>query len=122
MPVRRGGSEAKLPSLAKGKPRCTLALHPDDAAGLGLAAGDDAVVRGRVGCVRAPVELSDRLMRGVASLPHGWGHDAPGAQLGVAAKQPGVNANVVVDDEACDAPSGAIALNGVPVEIAPAPR
>jgi anaerobic selenocysteine-containing dehydrogenase len=107
-----------LPSLAKGKPRCTLQIHPADARRMGLAAGDDAWVSGRVGRVRAPVEITDALMPGVVSLPHGWGHDAEGARLGVAARRPGVNANRVVDDRLQDAPSGASVLNGIPVQVA----
>ena len=73
-----------LPALAKGKERCTLLVHPEDARALGLAAGGRARVRSRVGAVEVPVEISDAMMRGVVSLPHGHGHDAPGAQLSVA--------------------------------------
>jgi len=108
-----------LPSLAKGKERCTLLVHPDDARELGLAAGGRARVRSRVGAIEAPVELSDGLLRGVVSLPHGHGHDAPGAQLAVAAQRPGVNSNLLADETLIDALSGNAVLNGIPVEIAP---
>ena len=67
--------------LVKGKPRCTLHMNPLDAGRLGLADGDEAVVTSRVGHVRAPVEVTDDIRAGVVSLPHGWGHDAPGARL-----------------------------------------
>jgi anaerobic selenocysteine-containing dehydrogenase len=109
-----------LPALAKGKERCTLLIHPEDARGLGLAAGGRAHVRSRVGAVEVPVETSDAMMRGVVSLPHGHGHDAPGAQLAVAARRPGVNTNLLSDETFLDALSGNAALNGIPVEISPA--
>jgi anaerobic selenocysteine-containing dehydrogenase len=109
-----------LPALAKGKDRCTLLVHPDDAATLGLTPGSRARVRSRVGEVEAPVEISDAMMRGVVSLPHGHGHGAPGAQLAFAARQPGVNSNLLTDETFLDALSGNAVLNGIPVEIAPA--
>jgi anaerobic selenocysteine-containing dehydrogenase len=109
-----------LPALAKGKERCTLLVHPDDARALGLTAGGRARVRSRVGAVEAPVELTEDLMRGVVSLPHGHGHDAPAARLAVAAKRPGVNSNLLTDESFIDELSGNAVLNGIPVEIAPA--
>jgi anaerobic selenocysteine-containing dehydrogenase len=109
-----------LPPLAKGKDRCTLLVHPDDAATLGLTPGGRARVRSRVGEVEAPVEISDAMMRGVVSLPHGHGHGAPGARLAFAARQPGVNSNLLSDETFLDALSGNAVLNGIPVEIAPA--
>jgi anaerobic selenocysteine-containing dehydrogenase len=108
-----------LPRLATGPERCTLHVHPDDAARLGLADGEAAQVRSRTGTVHAPVEVTDRIMAGVVSLPHGWGHDAPGARLGVAAERPGVNANLLADEALVDAVSGNAVLNGIPVAVAP---
>ena len=55
--------------LVKGKPRCTAHLHPDDAAALGLADGDDAIVRSRVGEVRVPVEVTDAIRHGRREHP-----------------------------------------------------
>ena len=68
--------------LVKGKERCTLQVHPDDAARLGLVDGGQAEVASRVGTVEVPVEVTDAIRPGVVSLPHGWGHDAPGARHG----------------------------------------
>jgi anaerobic selenocysteine-containing dehydrogenase len=107
-----------LPALAKGRERCTLLVHPDDARALGLATGGRARVRSRVGEVEAPVEVSDAMMRGVVSLPHGHGHDTPGAQLAYAAQRPGVNSNLLSDETLLDALSCNAVLNGIPVEIA----
>ena len=106
--------------LVKGKERCTLHVHPDDAESLGLADGGAAEVRSRTGAVTAPVEVTDRVMPGVVSLPHGWGHDADGARLSVAAEHAGVNSNVLADTELFDPISGTAVLNGIPVEVSPA--
>ncbi len=106
-----------LPSLAKGRDRCTLQIHPDDAAARGLTGGDEALLRTRVGEIRAPVEITPDVMRGVVSLPHGFGHAGDGVALSVATRKPGANVNAVTDDAPCDAPSGASALFGGPVEV-----
>jgi anaerobic selenocysteine-containing dehydrogenase len=106
--------------LVKGKPRCTLHVHPDDAVRLGLRDGASALVRSRVGEVLAPVEVTDAVRPGVVSLPQGWGHDRPGARLRVAAARAGVNSNVLADHEALDPLSGTSVLNGIPVEVSAA--
>ncbi len=106
--------------LVKGAPRCTLQVHPDDAAVIGLTHGGAASITSRVGSVTAPVEITDSVMPGVVSLPHGWGHDAPGARLRVAAEHAGVNSNVLTDHAAMDPLSGTAVLNGIPVEVGPA--
>jgi anaerobic selenocysteine-containing dehydrogenase len=101
--------------LVKGKPRCTLQVHPDDAARLGL--DGRAKVASRAGSVVATVEVTDAVMPGVVSLPHGWGHDESGVLLSVARREPGVNVNVVSDEHAVDAVSGNAAFNGLPVTL-----
>ncbi|HPG24626.1 MAG TPA: molybdopterin-dependent oxidoreductase [Myxococcota bacterium] len=106
-----------LPSLMKGRDRCTLEIASADAARLGIATGDPVRITGRVGEVVAPAEVSDRVRPGVVCLPHGWGHDLPGTMLSVASKRPGVNANLVIDDAGVDRPSGTSILTGVPVSI-----
>jgi len=109
-----------VPALVKGRDRCTLQVHPADATRLALADGADAEVRSRAGTVSARVEVTDRVMPGVVSLPHGWGHDLPGTRMPVAAAHPGVNSNVLTDEFAIDVLSGNSVLNGIPVEIKPA--
>jgi len=108
-----------LPALVKGKPRCTLHIHPEDAARLGVADGDDARVSSSVGSIEVAVELTDAIMPGVVSIPHGWGHDAPGVRLDVARRHAGVNSNVLADESQVDPLSGNAVLNGIPVELAP---
>ena len=108
-----------LPALVKGPDRCTLQVSPADAARLGLVDGGRARVTSRTGSVEAPVEVTDDLMPGVVSLPHGWGHDVEGTRISVARAHPGVNTNAVTDDQAYDVTSGTAVLFGTPVEVAP---
>ena len=79
-----------------------------------------ARVSSRVGAIEAPVEVTDDVMPGVVSLPHGWGHDRPGIRLRVATEHPGVSVNDLTDDALVDPVSGNAALSGVPVEVTPA--
>ena len=106
-----------VPVLLKGKHGCTMQVHPDDAARLGLAEGDPALVSSRVGQVTVPVEITDGILPGVVSIPHGWGHSARGAQLRVASEHAGVNSNVLADQDLYDPVSGNAALNGIPVSV-----
>ncbi len=108
-----------LPVLVKGKPRCTLHVHPDDAERYGLIDGAPAELRSRTGSVQAEVEVTDEMMPGVVSLPHGWGHEAQGTRQAVAAAQPGANSNLLADEQLIDAVSGNAVLNGIPVQLSP---
>ncbi|MEN3222013.1 molybdopterin oxidoreductase family protein [Mycolicibacterium porcinum] len=107
-----------LPALSGGSNRCTLQIHPDDAADLGLT--DVAVIKGPGGELLAPVEVDDGMRRGVVSLPHGWGHDRGGTGQQLAASHPGANVNQLNDGTHLDPLSGTAVLNGIPVDIAPA--
>ncbi|NGO45172.1 molybdopterin oxidoreductase family protein [Streptomyces sp. YC419] len=108
-----------IPALTGGTNRCTLHLHPDDAARLGIADGDSVRIKGAGGEVTAPAEVTDGIRRGVVSLPHGWGHDRPGTRMRHAATEPGVNVNQLLDGSLLDPLSGNAVLNGIPVEVAP---
>ena len=106
-----------LPALSGGTNRCTLQIHPSDAARLGVS--ETAVVTGPAGKLEVPVEITDAIRPGVVSLPHGWGHNLPGTRMRVAAQDPGVNVNSLYDDSLLDPLSGTSVLNGVPVQVAP---
>ena len=56
---------------------------------IGLAHGGAARVTSRVGSIVAPVEVTDDLMPGVVSLPHGWGHDVDGRAAARRERAPG---------------------------------
>jgi anaerobic selenocysteine-containing dehydrogenase len=103
--------------LVKGRPRCTLHLHPDDAADLGIADGSVARVRSRVGSLEVPVEVTDAVRPGVVSIPHGWGHGLPGTRQRVADAHAGVNVNLLTDGAVLDPLSGNAVLAGVPVAV-----
>jgi anaerobic selenocysteine-containing dehydrogenase len=103
--------------LVKGKERCTLLMHPDDAVRLGAHNGEQVLVRSRVGEVRAPLQIDDGMMAGVVSLPHGWGHDRPGVQLQTARQHAGVSINDLTDESCVDELSGTAVLSGIPVEV-----
>ena len=106
------------PRLMKGRDRCTLLLHPTDAASRGIAEGATVRLSSRAGSVEVPAELSDEMMPGVVSLPHGFGHGRAGIGTTVAAAHPGASANDVTDDQLLDGLTGNAALNGVPVRVA----
>lgn len=109
------------PALGGGSNRCTLQVHPDDAARLRLADGGLARIKGEGGELEVPVEVTDGVRPGVVSLPHGWGHDRPGTRLTVASARPGVNVNQLLDGSRLDPLSGTAVLNGFPVEVSPLP-
>ncbi|MFG2688364.1 molybdopterin oxidoreductase family protein [Streptomyces sp. NPDC048405] len=108
-----------IPVLTGGSNRCTLHLHPEDAARLGVRDGQPVRVKGAGGAVTAPAEVTDTVRPGVVSLPHGWGHDRPGTRQTHAVGDPGVNVNQLLDGGTLDPLSGNAALNGVPVELTP---
>ena len=105
--------------LVKGRDRCTLQINTADAARIGMSPGGMAKISSSAGTVVAPVEVTDDIMPGVVSLPHGWGHDLEGANLSVASSHPGVNSNRLTTGE-MDPASGNAVLNGIPVEVVPA--
>lgn len=105
------------PRMVKGNNRCTLQLHPDDGAKYGIADGDEVRVKSRVGQLTIEAEITDAIMPGVVSIPHGWGHNKKGIKLSVASQHPGVNTNILTDDLQVDELSGNAVLNGVPVEL-----
>lgn len=107
-----------VPMLMKGKDRCTLMIHPSDADERDIQSGDEVVITSRVGSVRVVAEVTDDVMRGVVSLPHGFGHHGRGTRLRVAEQHAGVSLNDLTDGEYFDRLTGTAAINGVPVEVA----
>jgi anaerobic selenocysteine-containing dehydrogenase len=103
--------------LVKGKPQCTILMHPTDAARRHLRPGQKVSVRSRVGCIVLPIEISGEMMPGVVSIPHGWGHGRPGIQLEVAQRHAGESINDVTDNLTIDALCGTAAFNGTWVSV-----
>jgi len=108
-----------LPVLAKGPFRCTAMVSSIDAARLGLRDGGRARIANGARSIDVEIEVTDDMMPGVVSLPHGWGHDLPGSRLGVAGKRPGANLNALLDETLRDPLSGNAVLGGVPITMQP---
>jgi anaerobic selenocysteine-containing dehydrogenase len=106
-----------LPVLVKGKARCTVQVHPDDAAHLGVADGVAVRVSSSAGEIVLPAEVTDAVMQGVVSIPHGWGHSVDGTQMQTATRNAGANSNVLGRSDLFDPLSGNAVLSGIPVEV-----
>ncbi|MCK6551626.1 molybdopterin-dependent oxidoreductase [Myxococcota bacterium] len=105
--------------LVKGRDRCTLEMHPADAAARNLSdrTGQPVKIATRTGVIEAALEITDAVMPGVVCLPHGWGHHRPGTRLRIAEAHAGVSINDVTDEQLVDALTGTIAFSGVPVDV-----
>jgi anaerobic selenocysteine-containing dehydrogenase len=106
-----------VPALMKGRDRCTLLIHPDDAARCGVTDDDVVTVKSAAGEIKVPVEITSAIKPGVVSMPHGWGHGKSGTRMSVANNSPGANTNALSPPTFVDEPSGNGALNGIPVTI-----
>jgi anaerobic selenocysteine-containing dehydrogenase len=106
-----------VPALMRGKDRCTLLINPEDAQRAGLRSGDVAELSTDAGSLTVPAEVSDEMMPGVVSLPHGWGHGLDRTQLHVANDHPGVNSNLLNPAYLIDVPSNTQVVNGVPCHV-----
>jgi anaerobic selenocysteine-containing dehydrogenase len=106
-----------LTVLVKGKPRCTVHVHPDDAHRIGIADGDDVRVSSAAGAIVLPAEVTDAVRSGVVSIPHGWGHGIDGTRMATAAAHAGANSNVLARSDLFDPLSGNAVLNGIPITL-----
>ncbi|MFF0814363.1 molybdopterin-dependent oxidoreductase [Rhodococcus sp. NPDC003318] len=104
-----------IPTMVKGRDRCTVLMHPDDAAPRALTDGQPVTVRSRVGRIEVPVEISDEIRVGTVAIPHGWGHDEKGVGWTTAAAHPGANVNVLHDPAVTDTFTGNAAVNATMV-------
>ncbi len=105
-----------VPKLMRGERCRRLRINPADAERLGLADGARAVVRSSVASVGVEVRVSDEMMPGVVSLPHGWGHTYA-TNRRVASSDPGPNCNALIDQRVIEPLSGMAFLNGFPVAV-----
>src|SRR5215213_2457395 len=103
--------------LLRGKPQCTMLMHPADAAQRNLVSGQNVVAQSRVGSLVVPIEITEEIMPGVVSIPHGWGHDRAGVQLDVAKQHAGESINDLTDNQAIDALCGTAAFNGTLITV-----
>ncbi len=116
-----------VPRLMRGRERCRVLIHPDDARDRAIGDGDLVEVSSRVGKVRVPAEVTGDVMAGVVSLPHGYGHGnghglgRAGMRARVAAAHAGASANDLTDDRFLDDLTGNAAFSGVPVRVVRVP-
>ncbi|MFT4941046.1 MAG: anaerobic selenocysteine-containing dehydrogenase [Paraglaciecola sp.] len=110
-------SQRMVKGTNNGKSRCTAQLHPDDARRFSIEDGQEIRVKSRVGEIQLPAEVTDKIMPGVISIPHGWGHNKKGSNWTTAEKHAGVSVNDLTDEMVLDELSGNAVLNGVPVTV-----
>lgn len=103
--------------MVSGKPRCTMLMHPQDAAPRGFNSGQPVLVKSRAGSIEIPLELSEEIMPGTVSIPHGWGHNRAGVRLAVAEQHAGQSINDLTDHLAIDALCGTAAFSAIPVTV-----
>jgi formylmethanofuran dehydrogenase subunit D len=103
--------------LVKGKPRHQLLMNPADLDSRSLSDGQLVEVSSSSGTIAVEVAASNDMMPGVVSLPHGFGHNRPGARLSVANQVAGASANDLTDPGFTDQLAGTAAVNGVPVQV-----
>ncbi|TPG37345.1 molybdopterin-dependent oxidoreductase [Mycolicibacterium hodleri] len=106
-----------VPALMRGTERCTLLIHPVDAARIGVGTGELAQITTSEGALSVAAEVSDEVMPGVVCLPHGWGHGVAGTRLDTANAHPGVNSNLLNPPGLIDVPSNTQVVNGVPCSV-----
>lgn len=99
------------------KGRCTAQIHPHDAQRFSLCQEQQITVTSRVGQISLAVEITEDIMPGVISIPHGWGHNKPGTAWQIAEQHGGVSVNDLTDEMVLDELSGNAVLNGVPVTV-----
>jgi anaerobic selenocysteine-containing dehydrogenase len=106
-----------VPAMVAGRERCVLFVHPQDAERAQLRDSQNARLESRVHSGTVPVRVTDEVMPGVVSLPHGWGHAASAPWQSVAGAHPGVSVNDFTDDQYVEGVVGQSILNGVPVRL-----
>ncbi len=103
--------------LVKGKPKCIAHINPNDAKNLGVQSGEQISISSRVGKIKIPIEVTEQMMEGVVSVPHGWGHGEDNTQMSIANTHAGSSVNQLTDEKFVDQLTGNAALNGVPIKV-----
>jgi anaerobic selenocysteine-containing dehydrogenase len=103
--------------LVKGKNRCTLLIHPNDAQKIGIEDQQIVAIQSKTGKVEIPAEITESIMESVVSIPHGWGHGRKGIKMSVAEAHAGVSINDITDENFIDELTGNAAFSGVPVRV-----
>jgi len=103
--------------LVKGKPKCVAHVNPVDAENLGIQSGEQISIASRVGEIKIPIEVTEQMMKGVVSVPHGWGHGENNTRMSIANTHAGTSVNQLTDEKFVDQLTGNAAFNGVPIKV-----
>ena len=106
-----------LPVLAGGSRRCTALVHPTDAATFGIQDGHSIRVSSPCGEIEIEAELSEDIIQGTVSIPHGWGHTDTAIKQQFAQQNAGANINQLMDHTRLDGLSYNAAFSGQPIKI-----
>ncbi len=97
--------------------RCTVMINDADAKRLDIEDGEMLRVISRVDEISLPAEVSETMMPGVLSIPHGFGHTRKGTRIRHAEAKPGVSVNDITDHLRVDPLTGNAAFSGQPVRL-----
>ncbi len=103
--------------LVKGKDRCTLLMNEIDADRLKLTDQQELTVTSNVGSIKISVEISNEMMEGVVSIPHGWGHNYNNTKMEIAQKNAGMSINDLTDENRIDELTGNADFSGTRIKI-----
>lgn len=94
----------------------TLLMHPVDAQERGIVDGQAVTIRSQANSLTVTVEITDEVVPGSVSYPHGWGHSGGWRY---ANETPGTNINLLASDDPDDLEqvSGMVLLDGIPVSV-----
>ncbi|GAA4277939.1 molybdopterin oxidoreductase family protein [Aquimarina mytili] len=106
-----------LPVLEGGSRRCTMMIHPNDAASHSIEPEEMVEVYSEFGAISIEAEVTTNIIPGTISIPHGWGHYGDGVQMETAKRNAGANINQLMDHNRLDSLSYNMAFNGHPVAI-----
>jgi len=99
--------------LAGGNNKCTLQMNPEDARTYELADAALVTVSSKTGSVEVALEVTDEMMQGVVSLPHGWSNSSDGNGSPIR----GASINDLTDERRIDNLSGNARFSGVEVRV-----
>jgi len=105
--------------LIRGKNRCTAMMNSEDANALNLVDGEVVSVESATGKIEIPLEVTNNIMSGVVSIPHGFGHGKKGTRLSVASDghHAGVSVNNITDHNRLDKVTNNAAFSGQKITV-----
>ncbi|MBL4606379.1 MAG: molybdopterin-dependent oxidoreductase [Pseudomonadales bacterium] len=103
--------------LTKGRPANTLLMNQESAHSLNLKEGDRVRLESNQQFIVVVVELCSSIMKGVISLPHGWGRDMHAGESEVADDSSKASFNDLTSNKDFDSLSGVSVLSGFIVKV-----